>query len=307
VFYVLAVAALLGLAVFLRSRKDATAAPAPTAGPNLGETNFAIVRAIGEGGMGVVYEALDRTLDRRVAIKRLRNDTGSLPDREQLLKEAKTVAALHHPNIVSIHSIVSQGGDDYIVFEFVEGRTVEDILQERKRLNLVETRSILDPVCQALEFAHERGIIHRDLKPANVMLTTHGHVKVMDFGIARRMHSSDKPEVPALAPVQNFQLTHNIIGTPPYLAPEAESGIIRPEGDVFALGVMLYRMLSGLYPFPPPATVEQKMAGRYTPLSLILRPLPAGVDALVSDSLQPNADQRLRTPKDFRDRLAALA
>ncbi|MBI3552578.1 MAG: serine/threonine protein kinase [Elusimicrobia bacterium] len=295
--------------LFKRAPAPAAAEAEPKAGANLGTTPFRIVRAIGEGGMGVVYEAIDTNLDRRVAVKRMRDQIKmeSAEDQEKLLKEAKTVASLHHPNIVDIHAVVSQGGETYLVFEFVEGKTVDELLRDKKRLFLAEARAILEPVCRALEFAHERGIVHRDLKPANVMITTLGQVKVMDFGIARQIQIQDHaaPQNAAGAPA-DFAMTNTLVGTPLYQAPEAQFGVIRPEGDVYALGVMAYKMLVGEWPFPPPASVDMKMARQYPKPSQTVPGLPKDVDALIDKALEPEADNRLRSAKEFRERLAGL-
>jgi serine/threonine protein kinase len=300
---------LFGISLLMRRNQ----APVPAAVPeqtravtDLGQTPFRIVRAIGEGGMGVVYEAIDTNLDRKVAVKRMRDNIKDGPaDHERFIKEAKTVASLHHPNIVDIHAVVSQGGQTYLVFEFVEGKTVEELLDEHKRLGLAQTKAILDPVCRALEFAHERGIVHRDLKPGNVMITTLGQVKVMDFGIARRMETQASAPG-AAAPVKEFQVTNTLMGTPLYQAPEAQYGVIRPEGDVYALGVMAYQMLCGDWPFPPPATVDMKTARQYARPSQKVAGLSKDVDALIDHALEPDAAARLRSPREFREKLAVL-
>ena len=296
--YIVLTLVIFGASIYMRREQ-----PQAAAATSLGESPFTIVRSIGEGGMGVVYEAIDRNLERRVAVKKLR-DGGDSPEKlEGLIKEAKTVAALHHPNIVDIYSVVSQGGEAYIVFEFIEGKTVLELLNERERLTLAETRGILDPVCKALEFAHGHGIIHRDLKPANVMLTTLGQVKVMDFGIARHIQAQD---LSSPSTGGDYQMTNHIIGTPLYLAPEAELGMIRPEGDIYALGVMTYRMLCGEYPFDPPVTAEKKLQRLYRRLSEKAPGLPAGIDALIDDALNPEPSKRIPSPRAFRERLAAL-
>jgi len=304
-----AVVAVLFLAsVVLRRRAPSSAAPAL----KFPDDSYSIVRPLGQGGMGVVYEALDRKLDRRVAIKRLRTEGERDPaGRAQLLQEAKTVAALRHPNIVDVHAIVEQGGSDYIVFELVEGRTLDDLLREHKRLGLRETRGILTAVCSALDFAHAHGVVHRDLKPANIMLTTQGQVKVMDFGIARRLGGPPPPFPIAGAPAAasasgRVDTTQHVMGTPQYLSPEAYAGQVRAEADVYALGVILYRMLSGQFPFPPKAGLQERLDRAYPRLALLLPDLPAVADALVNEALEPDPGRRIATPKLFAARLAAL-
>jgi serine/threonine protein kinase len=305
------VAALFVASLILRRRTAAPAAPAL----NLPDGAFAIVRPLGQGGMGVVYEAIDRKLDRRVAIKRLRPTGGAgAPGREQLIQEAKMVAALRHPNIVDVHSIIEQGGEDYIVFELVEGRTLDELLREHRRLGARETRGILSAVCAALEFAHARGVVHRDLKPANIMITAQGVVKVMDFGIARKLGvapaaAAPPPSAPAPAPgtdPRRVETTQHVMGTPQYLAPEAYCGQVRPESDVYALGVILYRMLSGQLPFAPSSGLQERLARGYTRLALFMPELPPAADALVNDALEPDPEKRLSSPKLFAERLAAL-
>jgi len=304
------VAALFVLSVVMRRRMAAPAAPAL----NLPDGAYAIVRPLGQGGMGVVYEAIDRKLDRRVAIKRLRE--GGAVDaaaRAQLLQEAKVVAALRHPNIVDVHTIIEQGGEDYIVFELVDGRTLDELLREHTRLGVRETRGILSAVCAALEFAHARGVVHRDLKPANIMITAQGQVKVMDFGIARRLgaraHAAPATAAPpaaAAADALRVETTQRVMGTPQYLAPEAYLGQVRAESDVYALGVILYRMLSGQLPFAPTSGLKERRERGYTRLALFMPELPPGADALVNDALEPDPEKRLASPKLFRERLAAL-
>ena len=308
------VAALLVFAgtVFLKSREPAAAPPAPAAEA----PQFTIVRSIGEGGMGVVYEAIDRALDRRVAVKKLRSDAqDGIAGIQNLVKEAKTVASLHHPNIVDIYGVSSQGGEYYLVFELIEGRTVHSLLEEHRRLTWKDTRAILEPVCRALEFAHERGIVHRDLKPANVMITNHGQIKVMDFGLARnlRQKSPAAPGSPAPAPAasgaaeltRDSAMTNTFSGTPVYAAPEAIYGLIVPQSDVYALGIMAYRMLGGALPFSAQAALDGSDR-RYPPLSQLWKEAPAGLDGLIASALEPDPQKRLASPRLFRERLAAL-
>jgi tRNA A-37 threonylcarbamoyl transferase component Bud32 len=296
--------------IWIQARGKLSPAPASTApappppGAEL-SSNFAITRVIGQGGMGVVYEATDRTLNRRVAIKKMREEFQTGPvDAERFLKEARTVASLHHPHIVDIYSVVAQGPNVYIVFEFIEGRTVQDILRERGRLSLAEAKFILAPVCQALDYAHERQIIHRDLKPGNVMLGVQGTVKVMDFGISRQV--MDKPVVgPNTTGAGTPDQTRTICGTPLYMSPEAGYGLVCRESDVYSLGVMTYEILTGQTPFPQ-GSLDHKLRRDYPKPSTLGAGLPPAFDGLVDSALNPDYAQRIHSAGEFSARLAAI-
>jgi serine/threonine-protein kinase len=259
--------------------------------------SYAVGRALGHGGMGVVYEAVDRALGRKVAIKMLLDEYQIDPKaKEQLLEEARTVAALHHPNIVDIHSIVSDEKGLYLVFEFIEGDTVAGLLTRKGRLTLAEAQSLLKPVCAALDFAHRRNVVHRDLKPANIMITDQGLVKVMDFGISRRIKDTMKE---ATDGGQRFDVTNSVVGTPYYMAPEQEYGVVRPESDVYSLGTCLYEMVTGSRPYPPPASHFQKISGHYVKPSVLEASLPRSFDVLIDGALHPDPEKRIRTVADF--------
>ncbi|HVE14899.1 MAG TPA: protein kinase, partial [Elusimicrobiota bacterium] len=189
---------------------------------------YEIRKVIATGGMGVVYEALDKALKRRVAIKKLRGEIREDPaERERFLREAHTVAALSHPNIVRIHGIFEEGRDIYLVFEYAEGETLKERLRSRGKLPLPEASAVFSGVCSALDYAHGRGIIHRDLKPSNIMVREDGQALVMDFGVARQAKDA----------MAKAALTHTVIGTPAYMAPEAENGVVRRESDIYSLGI----------------------------------------------------------------------
>lgn len=271
-------------------------AQAIAAGPGL-EKGYSLERVIGNGGMGVVYQATDKALGRKVAIKQMRDEIrDNLRERERFLQEARIVAVLHHPNIVDIHSIVEEDGNLYMVFEFVEGRTVERILAKKQRLSVREAALIARGVCNALTYAHAKGVIHRDLKPSNMMVTTEGMIKVMDFGIARLAKDA----------AANAATTQTVVGTPLYMAPEQEQGLIRVESDLYALGACLYEMVTGIRPFKGSTTTPKKLAKAYTRPSRVLKGLPPGLDALIDAALEPDPNKRIRTAQDFAARLDAL-
>ncbi|MBI3506903.1 MAG: protein kinase [Proteobacteria bacterium] len=265
--------------------------------PELLDSKFRLGSPIGRGGMGVVYAAEDVALQRRVAVKKMRDEIKQdAAERRRFVSEARIVANLHHASIVEIHSIVEQNDDLYLVFEYVEGVTLHERLREKGLLSLEEVKRVVKPVAKALSYAHARGVIHRDLKPSNVMLTGEGDVKVMDFGIARK----------AKEVLSKQTMTNTIVGTPLYMAPEAESGVVRKESDVYALAVMTYELLTGRPPFPAPSSVELKLAKRYVPPSKAISGLPRELDALMSAGLEPDPDRRLRSASQFWERLKAI-
>ena len=268
-------------------------APAPAATPSAGiEAAYELGRPLGQGGMGIVYEAYDRKLKRRVAIKMLR-DEYALDDsaKASFIEEARTVAELHHPAIVDIHGVVEDERGLYLIFERLEGRTLDAVLADRKRLPLAEIKRVLKPVCEALDYAHARNVVHRDLKPSNVMLTDAG-VKVLDFGISRHA-----------ARAGSFATTQTVTGTPHYMAPEQEYGVVRKENDVFSLGAVLYEMLTGARPYEGPH--QAKLAKIYLRASARVRGVPLELDALIDHCLEPDPERRLRSPAEFWRRVSA--
>ncbi len=284
---------LLALGLLRLSRKTK---PAPSRRTSAIDRTYEIGRVLGEGGMGLVYEAVDRALRRRVAVKALRAELRlDAEAKAAFLEEARTVAALHHPGIVDIHSIVEDEAGLYLVFEYIEGLTVFDLLSRKGRLTLTEAKAIMKTVCAALEFAHEHDVVHRDLKPSNIMVTELGQVKVMDFGVSR--HVKDAVRAKAAA--------GSAAGTPDYMAPEQEHGAVRPESDVFSLGVCLYEMLTGRRPYPPPADAFMKVSRGYAKPSA-LDPALAPLDELLDAALDPDPDRRIASAREFWARLNAI-
>ncbi len=263
-------------------------------------TQYEVIKEIGLGGMGVVYEATDRSLERRVAVKKMRDEIRLDPqDRQRFVNEARLVAQLHHPSIVDIYGIVEDGMDVYLVFEFVEGRTLHDALKSGGPMELPKARQVLKEMADAVEHAHGRSIIHRDLKPSNVMITSEGRVKVMDFGIARQAKDA----------LTRHSMTNTIAGTPPYMAPEQEQGTVRKESDVYSLGVCLYEMTTGFLPFTgsSAAMLLNKLNGNLIPASQRNPALPAGLDAVIAKALSPDPDKRYHTPAELVAALDALS
>jgi tetratricopeptide (TPR) repeat protein len=292
-----------------REREKASGAQDDDDGPLAGK--YKLSRIIGKGGMGQVWEAQDVSLGRVVAIKRMTDDLDALGEkgREYYMMEARTVAALHHPHIIGIYEILDLPVGLFLVFEMARGKTVQHLLAEKHNLPLSEAVSILRPVCEALEFAHARGVVHRDLKPANIMLTDQGFVKVMDFGIARKVNTTvDTAGAGESGETGGLQMDHTrtIVGTPVYMAPEAEQGAVGAVSDVFSLGVCLYEMVTGRLPYDARGGMALKLERQYIPASQHDGSIPATVDALIADALHPNPEHRVPSARDFRARLDQL-
>jgi serine/threonine-protein kinase len=233
--------------------------------------------------MGVVYEAFDEGLQRRVAVKKLRDEASRDPlDRIRIIDEARTVASLRHPNIVEIHSLVEHKRGMYLIFELVDGLTLDKVMDPRRGLSPEQALSLLRQIASALDYSHERGVVHRDLKPANIMVAE-GVVKIMDFGIARRVEDlAVRAETAAR-------------GTAAYMAPEQEIGQSLKASDVYALGVCLYEMLAGRGPFKNVASYFQKIECNYRPLTELTPSLPPEIDGVVATALSPFPERRYPT------------
>ncbi|MBI4349222.1 MAG: protein kinase [Elusimicrobia bacterium] len=267
----------------------------PATGPVVLGGNYLVERELGRGGMGVVLEAVDLTLQRRVAVKRMRAEVCAEPkELERFLAEARLVAALKHPNIVEIHTLVREGGELYLVFELVPGRTLGERLAGGETFPPEAARAILRQVASALDYAHGENVIHRDLKPANIMVAPQGVAKVMDFGLAHRT----KMTVARVSRVDSF-------GTMPYMAPEQELGEFSRESDIFALGVCAYEVLAGKLPFEGPNFLAQKRERHFTPLSAAGPGVPKSWDAALSRALAPLPKDRFRSAREFADALDA--
>jgi serine/threonine protein kinase len=205
---------------------------------------YEIVERIGAGGMGEVYRAWDRKLDRGVAIKVLGAAfAGDAQFMARFEREAQVLASLHHPNIAMIYGVE----DSALIMELVEGPTLAERIAQEGRLPWEEAVEIGTQIAEALEAAHEKGVVHRDLKPANIKVTPDGRVKVLDFGLA-------KPQTKELSSGTSPGV---ILGTPAYMAPEQAKGkAVDRRADIWAFGVVLYEMLTGRNPFEREAVAE---------------------------------------------------
>src|SRR5688572_9484775 len=228
------------------------------AGTRLGP--YEIVAPLGAGGMGEVYRARDTRLGREVALKLLREDVQSSPQRlARFEREARSVAGLSHPNIVVLHSIEEFDGRVVLVLELIEGRDLSEMVASGG-LPLAQVLDLAIPLAEALASAHEKGIIHRDLKPANIKVSREGRLKVLDFGLARMLEAEPGAGLTRTveAPVSEAGL---LMRTVPYMAPEQIRGdAVDARADLFAFGVIVYELATGKRPFTGPTLADVSSA-----------------------------------------------
>jgi serine/threonine-protein kinase len=279
-----------------------------TTGARLG--SYEILSPIGSGGMGEVYRARDPKLNRFVAIKVLSEQTTADPERRMRFEhEARTIAALTHPNIVTIHSAEEDNGVLFLTMEYVEGKPLTDLIV-KGGAPLTQILALAIPLADALSAAHQKGITHRDVKPANVMVTADGRVKVLDFGLAKLIEPSPtQPNVSALPTVAQTG-EGRILGTVAYMSPEqAEGKPVDPRSDIFSLGTLLYELATGDRPFTGDSSVSVISAIlKDTPRSVteVNPTLPAQLSRIVTRCLVKDPVGRYQSGIDLRHDLEEL-
>ena len=209
-----------------------------------------ILASIGQGGMGAVYKARQKQLNRVVALKILPPDIGSEPAfAERFAREAQALAQLNHPGIVTLYEFGQADGLFYFLMEFVDGVNLRRLLQNG-RVSPREALAIVPQICDALQFAHDQGVVHRDIKPENILLDRRGRVKVADFGLAKLVGTGNEPTLSAAGSPGALTESGKIMGTPSYMAPEQveHPAEVDHRADIYALGVVLYQMLTGELP-----------------------------------------------------------
>ncbi|NNE07691.1 MAG: serine/threonine protein kinase, partial [Gemmatimonadetes bacterium] len=212
---------------------------------------YTIVAPLGAGGMGEVYRARDDRLGRDVALKVLPAAVGADPERlARFEHEARTVAGLNHPNIVVLHSVEDEAGTRFLTMELVDGQGL-DTLVVPGGMPFDRVIELGSAIAEGLAAAHEKGVVHRDLKPANIMLTRDGRVKILDFGLAKLTTAQSELDSTQVATIaEPLSAAGQVMGTVPYMAPEQVRGEdVDARTDLFALGVVLYELLSGVRPF----------------------------------------------------------
>jgi len=256
---------------------------------------YHIVEALGRGGMGTVYKGVDETLDREVAIKILNPDLMDAETVERFRREAITLAKLNHPRIAHVYELTREDDSMLMVMEYVRGETFEKLSTRTGPLPLDRAILLCAYVLDALHHAHGAGVVHRDLKPANLMLTALGDVKVMDFGIAR------------VAGTEHMTNDGYMMGTPAYMAPEQVRGQeVDPRADVYAMAVVLYRLVTAQLPFKADtavAMIQSQLHDPPTPLRKYRSDLPDWLDAVLGRALSKSPGDRYQTAEQLRDAL----
>src|SRR6187397_383549 len=259
-------------------------------GQSLGK--YKIIAPLGSGGFGTVYLARDTWIDKQVAIK--------VPHRQNLdfgdlLREPRLLASVSHPNIVAITTAEKQDNVFFIVMEYVQGETLENIIALKGSLDLNRALDFTCQICNAVDHAHRQGVIHRDLRPANVLVTENDMLKVADFGTSRFL------EIAAHGTT--------VIGSPPYMAPEQFHGKAVFASDVYSLGVSMYQMFTGDLPYdtPAPGDLERLMAGALVSPPRVRNPkIPKAVNDIVLKAMAPEIAVRYQRAGELLDDLLAL-
>ncbi len=280
--------------------------------------HYQLLEKLGAGGMGEIFKAQDTRLNRYVAVKVLSatGGGGDIERRKRFTQEAQAASALNHPNIITIHDIITDGDTDYMVMEYVNGKTLVDLIP-KGGLRAPQVLKYTVQMADALNAAHAAGIIHRDLKPGNVMVTDSGLVKVLDFGLAKLADrgplsqmgedTDDKTRTIANAPLT---VEGSIIGTVSYMSPEQAQGKkVDTRSDIFSFGVVMYEMATGVRAFPGDSalsTLSAILRDEVKPLIEAAPEAPPQLDMVIQRCLRKNPDERWQTMKDVQMALAAL-
>jgi len=258
---------------------------------------YQILEKIGSGGMADVYRALDRELDRKVAIKVLHHRHGQDAQFvERFRREARSVAGLNHPNIVQVYDWGKEGDINFLVMELLDGQTLKELINDRAPMSSSEAISIGLQACAALDYAHDNKVIHRDVKPHNIVISPAGQAKVTDFGIAQAQRDD------ATVTQEGF-----LLGTAQYCSPEQAQGrpVVRGS-DIYSLGIVMYEMLTGTLPFDgdnPVSVALSQVKDEPTPPSQLRADIPTDVEAVVMRALAKNPDARFATAGEMSSAL----
>ena len=238
-------------------------APGPPRSADLEQTfpQLEVIGLLGQGGMGYVYKARQRGLDRLVALKLLPHEVSKESDfAERFGREARALAKLSHPGIVVVHDSGQVGGLYYFIMEYIEGLNLRELLQRNEgRLDTDRALQIVHSVCDALEYAHDEGVVHRDIKPENILLDLKGRVKIADFGLAKLLGAEDDGSPSHLT----MNSPQQMLGTPHYMAPEQTERPLTVDhrADIYSIGVVFYEMITGELPLATPAVLGVRARG----------------------------------------------
>src|SRR5258705_13404185 len=271
--------------------------------------HYRIIKKLGSGGMGEVYLALDTKLDRKVAIKVLRED--SLAEeklKKRLLREAQAAAKLDHPNICAIYDVNEADSVTFIVMQYLEGESLAEKMV-RKPLELSTALALAEQAAEGLAEAHAHGVVHRDIKPQNMMITPRGQLKILDFGLAKQMRSSDSVDFEAPTATLLSSPGH-VVGTMPYMSPEQLQGEpLDARSDIFSLGVAFYEMLAGKHPFQDKSaavTMSRIMLSDPIPTEQFHAQVSPELQALLSKMLCKDKGARYQKAQDLLTDLRQL-
>jgi serine/threonine-protein kinase len=275
-------------------------------------SHYTVLEKLGAGGMGEIYKAQDTRLTRFVAIKVLSTaNAGDVERRRRFVQEAQAASALNHPNIITIHDVVSTDGVEFMVMEFVSGVTLDDLIPKHG-LNVQKSLDIAVQIADALQTAHAAGIVHRDLKPANVMVTGTGLVKVLDFGIAKLTGPSPTAgNTDETLPIDSpMTVEGSILGTVSYMSPEqAQAKTVDPRSDIFSFGLVVYEMLTGQKAFSGDSalsTLSSILRDEAKPIGQVVQGVPPELEQIVHRAMRKDPDQRWQTMQDMRAALMVL-
>jgi serine/threonine protein kinase/Tol biopolymer transport system component len=271
--------------------------------------HYEILSRLGEGGMGIVYKARDNHLGRLVALKILPADkTGNDERKQRFIREAMLASSLNHPNIVTIYDIGSQNGIDYMVMEYVAGKTLDQLIP-RRGMRLSDALKVALQLADAIARAHGEGIVHRDLKPTNVMVTDDGLVKVLDFGLAKLTEASFSDEARTL-PIRQSTEEGTILGTVAYMSPEqAEGKGLDTRSDIFAFGSLFYEMITAQRAFQGEtrlSTLSAILRAEPRPIREVARAVPREVERVVLHCLRKDPGRRFQHMVDVKTLLAEI-
>ncbi len=271
---------------------------------------YEIQSPLGSGGMGEVYRATQSRLGRQVAIKVLSPEFASDPDRlRRFEQEARSASALNHPNIISIYDVGCEGANSYIAMEFVEGKTLRDLLAAGP-IPIKKSLQIVSQIADGLAKAHTAGIVHRDIKPENVMVTRDGFVKILDFGLAKLTRPDPEGSESTVAGFNSTQMGM-VLGTVGYMSPEQVRGLkTDARSDIFSLGATCYEMISGKRAFRGATTADTMSAilkEEPVELSTSVHNLPPGLGRIIHRCLEKDPDERFQTARDLAFNLEMLS